>query len=334
MKYNKRQMAYSARKIYESKFGLLVRMFTFALMLFFAVGATTVVQDPQSVKPVAEMGIGMLILLTMAQVGNLAQPSSVDTAANQIGFRLYLVARDQIDDTVAFPLPNSARELGNIPLKAGELWHYFEGVENSIKYTGTGEAGDITPTFGKTIPIIIKYSNEALNFVEQYTGKGFVVAWPICETSEKEIVGTFCKPIKLQKFEVKQDADGKYIMLEFGNTHWRQPLKYVGDLTFAAATTVAAGATALTVGASGLYQLSDHTATVILATVSGLTADDYGRYITLNAPAAATNAPTIADNSVYILRDGDTWTANPGSSITFQVLDDSTLVEISRVQTT
>jgi len=273
------------------------------------------------------MGMGMLILLTMANVGNLAQPSSRDTAANQIGFRLWLVARDQIDDSIAFPLPNASRQLATVPLKAGEYWHYFEGVENSIKYTGTGESGEITPTFGKTIPIIIKYTDAALNFVEEYTGKGFVLVWAICETSDKELVGTFCKPIILKKFEVKQDGDGKYISLEFGNTHWRQPLKYVGDITAAAPTVVGTGLTEIPIGASASYQLTAGAAAI--ATVDGITEADHGRYITILAPASGI-APTIPDSAVFVLRAGETWTASPGTSITLQVLDDATLVETSR----
>lgn len=330
MKYNKRQLAYSVRKINESKLGLLLRMFTLTMLLFFTVSAFQIPTDPSAVKPTVQMGGLFVILMSMATVGNLAQPSSRDTAANQIGFRLWLVARDQIDDTVAFPSPNAARELGTIPLKAGEYFHYFEGIENSIKYTGTGEAGEITPTFGKAIPILIKYSNEALNFVEEYTGKGFFIAWAICETADKECVGSFCKPVILRKFEVKEDGDGKYISLEFGNTHWRQPLKYVGDITVAAPTVVGAGATEIAIGASGIYQLTAGAAAI--ATVSGLASADYGRYITILAPAAGV-APTIPDSAVYVLRDGTTWTANPGSSISFQILDDATLVETSRVQT-
>ena len=330
MKYNMKQLAYLVGKINERRFGLLLRMFSLMFLLFFTVLAFQITNDPTAVKPTVEMGGLFVILMSMATIGNIAQASSRDTAANQIGMRLWLVARDQIDDSIAFPLPNAAREIGTIPLKAGEYWHYFEGIENSIKYTGTGESGEITPTFGKTIPIIIKYTDASLNFVEEYAGKGFVLVWGICETSDKELVGTFCKPIILKKFEVKNDSDGKYISLEFGNTHWRQPLKYVGDITVAAPTVVGAGATEIVVGASGVYQLTAGAAAI--ATVSGLASADYGRYITIVAPATGV-APTIADSAVFVLRDGATWTANPGSTITFQVLDDTTLVETSRVQT-
>lgn len=330
MKYNKKRLAYSADKVFGAKMGLLLRMFTFTMLLFFSVSSFQVVSDPSVVKPTVEMGVGMLILLTMANIGNIARPSSIDTAANQIGFRLWLASQDQMDDTVPFPLPNANRELAAIPLKEGETFHYFEGVENSIKYTGTGESGDISPKFGKTITIIIKYTDAALNYVEEFTGKGFFLGWKICETAQAECVGTFCKPVILQKFEVKQDGDGKYISLEFGNTHWRQPLKYVGDLNVSTATVVETGETELPIGAAGTYQLTAGAAA--LATVSGITSADYGRYITVKAPTSGT-APTIPDSAVFVLRAGVTWTANPGASITFQILDSTTLVEISRITT-
>ena len=44
---------------------------------------------------------------------------------------------------------------------------------------------------------------------------------------------------------------------------------------------------------------------------------------------------TVAENDVFILEDGATWTARAGSRITFRVIDTDTLVEIagSRIQT-
>jgi len=330
---NRKQLAYAAGKIQKRRKNLLVRCIGLTLLVFFAQSIMFAVADPSGTPMCVEMGGLSLVLLTMASVGNISQPSGRDTAPSQIGFKLWLTAREQIDDSVAFPTPNSNRELGTIPLIAGEKMHYFEGVENSLKYTGTGESGDVTPTFSKEIPIIIKYSTAALNFIENFTQKGFVLIWEICDTGEKEVVGTYCKPIILQKFEVKEDGDGKYITLTFGNKHWRQPLTYVGDIITEDPTVVVADSTSLAIGSNNTYKLTDGTAPAVLATVSGLASADYGRIITINAPAVVTNAPTIADNTVFVLVDGVTWTANPGSNIVFQVLDDSTLVEVSRIQT-
>ena len=71
-----------------------------------------------------------------------------------------------------------------------------------------------------------------------------------------------------------------------------------------------------------------------ITTVSGLTATDKGRYITREG-TGTDKAATSADGNSVVLEDGATWTAKAGSSITFMVLDASTLVEVSgsRVQT-
>jgi hypothetical protein len=333
MKQNKKQLAWSAKKIKDRTVSIGLRFIFIISLLFIIPSAIFALSDSNGTARTIGLTGAPTMLFAMAAIGNIDQPSGRDTAPDQIGTRLYLVAREQVDDTVAFPSPNANRELGDIPLKAGEYMHYFDGIENSIKYTGTGEQGDISPTFGKTIPVIIKYSDAALNFVENYIGLGFILIWLVSETDIKETVGTFSKPVKLQKFEVKEDSDGKYISLEFGNKNWRQPLKYVGNIVTEAPTVVAADATNLPIGSNGNYQLSDNAAPRVLVTVSGLASADYGRYVTIHAPAVVTNVTTIADNAVYILRDGDTWTANPGSRIVFQVLDDATLVEVSRVQT-
>ncbi len=330
MKYSKKQLAWSATKIQERFRNLMVTMFSVAMTLFFVFAVVFAFANPEVSALVMQMGMPSLILMSMSNIGNIDQPSARDTAANQIGFKLWLVAREQIDDTVLFPTPNANRELGDIPLKAGEYMHYFEGIENSLKYTGTGEQGDVTPTFGKTIPIFIKHSKSSLNFVEEYLQKGFILIWSDCESADKEVVGSYCKPVMLTNFEVKNDGDGKYISLTFGNTHWRQPLAYTGNITIDAPTAVDAGSTNLAIGTNNTYQLTAGAAAV--ATVSGLAAADYGRYITILSPAAGV-APTIPDNAVFVLRDGETWTANPGSRIVFQVLDASTLVEVSRIQT-
>lgn len=334
MKYNKRQLAYSVRKINESKFGLILRMFSFAMLLFFAVSAVLTVGDPSSVKPTMQMGMGMLILLSMATIGNITQPNDRETSGNQLSFQLWLTARDQVDTSVAFPMPNSSRQIATTPLKAGEVQHIFEGVENSLKYAATGEHGDITSTFANTFNIIIRYSVASLNFLDEYQGKGFILNYKECEDPAIYQLGTFEKALTLKSHEVKKDKDGKYISLTFSNEHWRKEMILTGALTTQAPVTIASGATALAiVSANNIYNLSDHTASVTLATVTGVAAADYGRRITIYAPATRAFPPKIADSTVFVLVDAAQWTANPGSQITFMILDSSSLVEMSRIQT-
>lgn len=329
-RYNSKQLAWSREKVHGSALKYLSRLFMLVLAVFFiCTFAMSIVGEVSAAVPVI-FAFGPIILFSMSDIGNLEQPSDRDTAPNQIGFRLWLIERSQIDGTVAFPTPNASRELGTISLVSGQYWHHFDGVENSIKYTGTGEKGDVTSTFGKTIPLIIAYTTAALNFVEDKQGKGFVLVWQICETAVKETVGSYCKPVYLKKFEVKEDADGKYISLEFGNDHWRQPLIYTGAITEQDPETVSAGTVLTYASGSDTYLLT--AGANALATVSGIGSADYGKYLTVLAPASGV-APTIPDSGVFVLQDATTWTANPGSTITFQILDDATLVEVSRIQT-
>ena len=334
MKYNHKQLAYSVRKINESKFGLLLRMFSFAMLLFFAVSAFYTVADPTNVKPTIQMGVGMLILLSMATIGNITQPNDRETSGNQLSFKLWLTARDQVNTAVGFPMPNAAREIGTTPLKAGEVQHTFEGVENSLKYAATGEHGDITSTFGNTFSIIIRYSVASLNFLDEYQGKGFILNYKECEDPAIYQLGTYEKALTLKSHEVKKDKDGKYISLTFSNEHWRKEMILTGALTIQAPSVIAAGATALAVvSGNDIYNLSDHTISVTLATVTGVAAADYGRRITIYAPATRAFPPKIADSSVFVLVDAALWTANPGSQITFMILDSNSLIEMSRIQT-
>lgn len=332
MKYNHKQLAYSVRKINQSKFGLLLRMFSFAMLLFFTVSAVNTVADPSNMKPTMQMGMGVLILLTMANIGNITQPNDRETSGNQLSFQLWLTARDQVDTTVAFPMPNAAREIASTPLKVGEVQHKFEGVENSLKYAATGEHGDITSTFANTMTIIIRYSIASLNFLDEYQGKGFILNYKECEDPLIYQLGTYEKALILKSHEVKKDKDGKYISLTFANEHWRKEMILTGPLTLAAPVVFGAGVTNLAV-ANGVdtYQLTNGAA--VIATVGGLAEADHGRYITVKASAADGVAPTIADNAVFVLVDGETWTANPGSQITFMVLDSGTLIEMNRIQT-
>lgn len=334
MKYNHKQLAYSAGKISENMIAIAKRMAIITFMLFFVQAVCFAFGDPSGSVVVVEMGIPFIILLTMANIGNITQPNDRDTAGNQLGFKLWLTAREQIDTTVEFPLPNANREIGTTPLKAGEYQHYFEGVENSLKYSATGERGDITSTFGNTFTIIIRYSAAALNFLEQFQGTPFVLNYKECEDATIYQLGTYCKGLTLKNHEVKKDGDGKYISLTFSNAHWRKEMILTGNLTEQDPVTIVAGATELAiVTGNNNYLLSDHVAVATIATVSGIADADEDRYITVKAPGVVTNAPKISDNAVFILKGGEDWIANPGSQIIFRVLDSTSLVEVSRIQT-
>ena len=274
-----------------------------------------------------------LSLASMAALGHIDDVSDRDTHGSDISYIIYLVALDQIDRTKVFPQPNANREVAPVPLKPGEIPHYFE-AHDIPTFTGTTEKGDITTTGENNFVIIMGGARvELYNFIEEYSGGKFILFFKHIKKKEWFILGELERPIILSNTETKDDKDGRYTTLTFKRSSVDLPLVYTGNPGITAAVPVAADATDIAVTpASNTYMIANGTsAAAAITTVSGLSKSDKGRYITLLG--AGTDKPaTIADGSTFILEDGATWTAKTGASITFRVFDTTTLVEVSRTE--
>ena len=171
------------------------------------------------------------------------------------------------------------------------------------------------------------------NFIEEYSGGKFIIFYKHVKSSDWYILGELERPIILANTEVKDDKDGRYGTFTFKRNSVDLPLLYTGNPAVVAAGEVAAGATSITIKANAnTYKIANGTTgAAAIASVSGLTKADKGRYITLIG--AGTDKPaTIADGSTFVLEDGATWTAKEGASITLRVLDTTTIVEVSRTE--
>lgn len=277
-------------------------------------------------------GSGMS-LASMAILGHIDDVSDRDTHGSDISYIVYLIALDQIDRTKPFPQPNANREVAPVPLKPGEIPHYFE-AHDIPTFTGTTEKGDITTTGENSFVIIMGGARVPLyNFIEEYSGGKFILLFKHIKKKEWYILGELERPIILSNTETKDDKDGRYTTFTFKRSSVDLPLVYTGNPAVTAAGSVAAGATTIAITpTSNTYTIANGTsAAAAIATVSGLSKSDKGRYITLIG--AGTDKPaTIADGSTFILEDGATWTAKAGASITFRVFDTTTLVEVSRTE--
>lgn len=272
-------------------------------------------------------------LASMALLGHLDDVSDRDTHGSDISYIVYLVALDQIDRTKEFPQPNANREVAPIPLKPNEIPHYFE-AHDIPTFTGTTEKGDITTTGENQFVIIMGGARVNLyNFIEEYSGGKFIIIFKHIKKKEWYILGELERPVILSNTETKDDKDGRYTTFTFKRSSVDLPLVYTGNPAVTAATAIAAGATAIAITAgSNTYTIPNGTsAAAAIATVSGLSKSDKGRYITLIG-AGTDKAATIADGSTFVLEEGATWTAKTGASITFRVLDTTTLVEVSRTE--
>ena len=273
-------------------------------------------------------------MATMAVIGHIDDVSDRDTHGSAISYIAYLVAIDQIDRTKEFPQPNALREVGQIPLKPGEVPHYFEAHDIQT-FTGTTEKGVITTTGENNFVIIMGGARVVLyNFIEEYSGGKFILIFKHIKDKTWYILGELERPIILNNTETKDDKDGRYTTFTFKRSSVDLPLVYTGNPSVTAATEVAAGATTIPIKpASNTYKIPNGTGAsgVAITGVSGLTKSDKGRYITLIG-TGSDKAATIADGNTFVLEDGATWTAKEGASLTLRVLDTTTLIEVSRTE--
>ena len=335
-KYNRKQLAWSSRKVNSAGSGILRGLFMALILLFVGVTSAIGISDPYSTSLAVKMaGGGGVTMMSMALIGNIDDDSDYNSQANQWAYEFKLIETSQINPGVAFPMPNASREVADITLLAGQVPHRFISHTRPT-YSGTGELNDYTIDPNKEVQIVLAnaFRLKVLDFIEQKSGCKFILFFRKIETTEWYMIGSQDQPMRFASYEVKGDNEASVAICKFSAKSIRQYYKYVGALSDEAADVIAADATNLSVTDNDRYQLTNNTVAKVIATVSGIAAADYGRTITLYGSGGA-NASTIADNAVFTLIDGTTWTANAGSKISFRILDVGSLVEIngSRVQT-
>ncbi len=301
------------------------------LAITFIIG---LLHDPSSLYSM--LGFGGTSLAAMMAIGDVDDVSDRQTHGSNIAYKVYLIDISQINPNVDFPKPNVNREVSTIPMKPGEYMKYFD-AHDVPTFTSTGEKGDITTSGENNFVLIMGgMRDQLLNYIEQHAGGKFIILFK--EVGEKQwyIIGNYDRPMVLSSYESKNDKDGRYVTFTFKRTSIDQYYKYIGDIVRVPSAAHVANATQLTIKSeNNRYSIPDGTeGSYAISTVGGLTANDKGRFITLEG-AGTTKAATIADGTTFILEDGATWTAKAGSTITFRVLDNSTLVEVpgSRIQT-
>lgn len=333
---NYKQRAYSAKKVFLAQFKRLAFMWLLVFSVFAVSAAVDLVQGNQEsgIISMAGFGAGVIILLTMADIGDIADVTDKYTQPNQIAYEFALIETIQIDKTVPFPTPNASREVSDITLLAGEVPHYFTS-HTYPTFLSSGEMGDLTFSPTKEFAIFLGdlTRDEVLNFLEDKAGGKFLLFFKKCGDANYNIIGSLCKPMIFNNYEGKLDGDASGSSLKFGNTSLQQFYKYTGALQQAAAVEIPADAVdfAYTTGNAKYNTATANAGATVLVTVSGIASADYQKTLTIYGKGGA-NPHTIANNTVFILTDEVTWTGTVGSTITFRIQDDDTLVELSRVQ--
>lgn len=309
----------------------------FAVVLFMAFALPSIamsITNPsdESAKVAAASSITMAFA---AGIVNLEEVSDRDTAGNQIGNKVYYVRTDQIDQTKAWPTANSVRELGTIPLKSGEYFHYFYS-HNDPDEGSKGEKAELTTNVTNTFNSVLgSNSVDVLNFLESNAGRKFILFWYDSTAGKWMTGGSIYKPYTLKTFERSNNKDGKFSKLVFECNGFNQPYIYTGTRLEQEPTVQTAGATVLTIspGQDAYYIPNGSASAAAIASIAGITANDVGRVITLYGQGTDKSA-TIADSTSFILKDSVTWTAKNGSKLVLKIYDTQTLIEVegSRIQ--
>lgn len=333
----KKVLSYIAdqKRAFKARRALQLKFFLCLMLLFASVSTISAITSPDDAKVSTEIVVGTTMASMMA-IGSIDDVADKEVAGESIAYKVWLIETKQLDGSRSFPIPNASREVSSLPMLDGEYMHYFE-AHDIPTYTSSGEKGDLTISSTNTLTIIMGgVRDQLLKFIEEKAGCKFLIIFQECESNNRFILGNPCKPMVLKSFNLKNDKENRSVTFTFENKSIKQYHKYVGDIIVKDAVTITAGATALaTQPGVNTYKIPNGTsATYALATVSGLTASDKGRTITL-VGTGSDKAATVADNTSFVLEDGATWTAKAGSQISFRVLDSTTLVEIqgSRVQT-
>lgn len=266
-------------------------------------------------------------------IKNIGRVGDRVTAGKQIHYRIYLLHVDQVDTSKPFPKPNANREIASIPLLEGQYWHAFDTVAYSPQESTSSSKGDITSTVTNTLSFVLGgHRQEVLDFVENSQGELFYVVLKEIDTGKMYLYGREYNPYILQTIERVNNGDGRYTTITLGNESFDMPLEYVGTVDLQAPVALAADVTTIAFTAAGQYKTSaENTAEKTIATFTGLSASDAGRTVEILG-GGGTNPTKIAETDGIVLRDGTAWIGTAGSSITFRVLDASTLVEIARTQ--
>lgn len=330
---NPKQLKYSRKKVQTALQQTRLKAFLYIILAFAVPAAIYAVTHADSSKE-SVTTVTAAAMLSMAAIGNVDGVADNEVAGEALNYKVWLIHYSQINHSVPFPQPGAMREIGALPLKPGEKMHYFE-AHDIPQYVGSGERGDLTTSGTNTFTIIMGgVRDQLLDFVENYAGGKFIIIFQECGINEKYIAGTACKPMVLKSYSVTNNKENRSVSLTFENKSIRQYYKYAGSISEAAPVLHAADSSTLTIQAGvDTYRIPDgSSATYAISAFSGVGAADVGRYITLLGEGT-TKAATVAETSGIVLADGATWTAKAGSSITFRIFDQSTLVETSRIQT-
>jgi hypothetical protein len=338
MKRNEKQRAWAARNVAagQSKYRRKMNYAFFGVI--FIVALVMFVRGEASLLNFMSASGLSLAGVAPAAINIEGNASIAQSSGKQVKAKVWFIVEEQYDDTQAFPA-RAGRDVGNIPLKAGEFWHYIktQSITNPDATIG-GSLSDVGGTLTNELKLLLAgISDDTLELVEHHMGRGFYIVFEVCSTGKKYLGGGGCKPMVLQPPEGGFLNDKTSITLTFKNECGELFSNYVGNTPTAAPADIAA-AVSFALTANPQYKFATDAASTLCKSVTAITDFDINRVVTVFGGGGAGPTKLVQDVAGNILLvAGAAWTGNLGSQISFKIFKDGAatyrLIEIAGTRT-
>lgn len=166
-------------------------------------------------------------IIPMADIGDV---SDIEVSGESLGYRIRLIRLTDIDRTQKMTADESKPgAIKKIPLKEGAKIASIE-CHTIPEFNSKGSKGDITVSGTNTVTAVLGgFREEVLRFVEQYVGAKFLLIIEECGPEDLSyLVGTFCKPMVLKEYDIRNNKDSRSGTITFENSSIYQPVRYTG----------------------------------------------------------------------------------------------------------
>jgi hypothetical protein len=232
--------------------------------------------------------------------------------------RLYLALLSDVDID-NWPQA-AAATIGTNVLLPNKTYNFVDALTNSIN--ANAQPGE-SPYTGHLVltPTLEGLSKVTLDWLYKNLGSRVVAVWERCSDGQKFIGGSPCSGGLVVKFTSVGALDGGVagVALSLEGGDCPEPFYfYDGTVPRTSPTPVTVSSGTFALGAASQYLLQDNAAATTLTDITNVTDADVGRIIELQG--AGVNYPTnIASSAKFILRNGLSFSAIVGSTISLQI---------------
>lgn len=241
-----------------------------------------------------------------------------ESASASLKYRIwYARVRDEVDMD-NWPASENAT-ISAIPMKAGKYFHSIDCRADSVR-PNAQSVGDIAPSGELTIVADISgLSKTMLQLFYANNGEDMVVIWEHCQTKQKFVAGSPCSGLIFSYTKLGTDENSTGASVQWKGKCPEPFLYFDGEVPTADPSDIAEDATTFALAADAAYKVGENSQPTAIASITNVTDADVNRIIEVIGNGSD-NATTIAASAVFILRNGATFVAQDGASITFQIV--------------